>query len=259
MSLTSPNRGWTLEEIEYDSGQLEGIHADLGKLTDAGGNAQIVLRNIDGGLEGRGQSITLVQRESGLLATRMNPTIATLGRIADVVRAYGEAVATHARNRERPDRRHRDRACGERGGGRRSRDMHDPSSRCAPPTTTRGTRSTAEQDVTDAQSSLATTRSALEGLWESWEAAYAPLGRGVWCSDRRTRPLGRLDPQRLDPLGDRRAGERRYPCRGSRRSGTVSPMRSAMRSVSRTRASSGTSKVRPTSIACSPTGRHMNE
>ena len=97
MSLTSPNRGWTLEEIEYDSGSLEGIHRDLETLIDEGGNARIVLRNIDGGLEGRGESIDRVQTESGALASRMNPTILTLGRIADVVRAYGEAVAQHAK------------------------------------------------------------------------------------------------------------------------------------------------------------------
>ena len=172
MSLTSPNRGWTLEEIEYDSGQLEGIHADLGKLTDAGGNAQIVLRNIDGGLEGRGQSITLVQRESGLLATRMNPTIATLGRIADVVRAYGEAVATHARTAndliDDIETAHavNEAAVADLESARSQQQMCTPDDDAS-------TRSTAEQDVTDAQSSLATTRSALEGLWESWEAAYA--------------------------------------------------------------------------------------
>ena len=172
MSLTSPNRGWTLEEIEYDSGQLEGIHADLGKLTDAGGNAQIVLRNIDGGLEGRGQSITLVQRESGLLTNRMNPTIASLGRIADVVRAYGEAVATHARTAndliDDIETAHAAHAAAVA-------DLESAQSQqqmCTPDDDA-STRSTAEQDVTDAQSSLATTRSALEGLWESWEAAYA--------------------------------------------------------------------------------------
>ncbi|WP_181800733.1 alpha/beta hydrolase [Microbacterium sp. H6] len=172
MSLTSPNRGWTLEEIEYDSGQLEGIHADLGKLTDAGGNAQIVLRNIDGGLEGRGQSITLVQRESGLLANRMNPTIASLGRIADVVRAYGEAVATHARTAndliDDIETAHAAHAAAVA-------DLESAQSQqqmCTPDDDA-STRSTAEQDVIDAQSSLATTRSALEGLWESWEAAYA--------------------------------------------------------------------------------------
>ena len=40
MSLTSPNRGWVLEKIEYDSGQLEGIYTDLGKLIDEGNNAE---------------------------------------------------------------------------------------------------------------------------------------------------------------------------------------------------------------------------
>ncbi|MFK3676816.1 alpha/beta hydrolase [Microbacterium sp. NPDC090218] len=172
MSLTSPNRGWTLEKIEYDSGQLEGIHADLGKLGDAGGDAQIVLRNIDGGLEGRGESITLVQRESGTLANRMNPTIATLGRIADVVRAYGEAVAVHAKAaNDLIDDIETAHAANEAAVA----DLDTAQSqqqRCTPDDDA-STRATAEQDVTDAESSLATTRSALEGLWESWEAAYS--------------------------------------------------------------------------------------
>ena len=172
MSLTSPNRGWALEKIEYDSGQLEGIHADLGTLGDAGGNAQIVLRNIDGGLEGRGQSITLVQSESGTLANRMNPTIATLGRIADVVRAYGEAVAVHAKaaNDLIDDI---EAAHTANQAAIADLDTAESSQRQCTPDDDASTRATAEQDVTDAESSLAATRSALEDLWERWEAAYA--------------------------------------------------------------------------------------
>jgi hypothetical protein len=172
MSLTSPNRGWALEKIEYDSGQLEGIHADLGKLDDTGGDAQIVLRNVDGGLEGIGQSITLVQNESGALAIRMNPTIATFGRIADVVRAYGEAVAVHAKTaNDLIDDIEAAHAANEAAVA----DLDTAESeqqQCTPDDDAR-TRATAEQGVTDAQSSLATSRSALEGLWESWEAAYS--------------------------------------------------------------------------------------
>jgi hypothetical protein len=172
MSLTSPNRGWALEKIEYDSGQLEGNHADLGTLGDAGGNAQIVLRNIDGGLEGRGQSITLVQSESGTLANRMNPTIATLGRIADVVRAYGEAVAVHAKaaNDLIDDI---EAAHTANQAAIADLDTAESSQRQCTPDDDARTRATAEQDVTDAESSLAATRSALEDLWERWEAAYA--------------------------------------------------------------------------------------
>ncbi|MGW9158919.1 alpha/beta hydrolase [Microbacterium sp. NPDC055665] len=172
MSLTSPNRGWTLEKIEYDSGQLEGIHADIGTLRDAGGDAKIVLRNIDGGLEGRGQSITLVQSESGALASRMTPTIATLGRIADVVRAYGEAVATHAKAaNDLIDDIEAAHAANE--AAVTNLDTAESQQQLCTPDDDARTRATAEQDVTDAESVLASTRSALEGLWESWEAAYS--------------------------------------------------------------------------------------
>lgn len=172
MSLTSPSRGWTLEKIEYDSGQLQGIHADLGTLTDAGRDAQLILGNIDGGLEGRGQSISLVQSESGALANRMRPTTATLDRIADVVRAYGEAVAVHARAaNDLIDDIETAHAANEAA----ATDLDTAQAQqtmCLPDDDAR-TRSSAEQGVTDAQSSLAATRSALEGLWESWEAAYS--------------------------------------------------------------------------------------
>ncbi|MDF2562007.1 MAG: hypothetical protein K0R99_3453 [Microbacterium sp.] len=172
MSLTSPNRGWTLEKIEYDSGQLEGIHADIGTLRDSGRDAQVVLRNIDGGLEGRGQSITLVQSESGALASRMTPTIATLGRIADVVRAYGEAVATHAKAaNDLIDDIEAAHAANE--AAVTNLDTAESQQQLCTPDDDARTRATAEQDVTDAESALASTRSALEGLWESWEAAYS--------------------------------------------------------------------------------------
>lgn len=173
MSLTSPNRGWTLEEIEFNSGQLEGIHADLGRLVDFGGNAQIVLRNIDGGLQGRGQSIIRrVQTESGALADRIGPTLSGFGRIADVVRGYGEAVATHAKaandvigDIEATHRAHEaavaalDSAEDQQ---QRDADADDASARVS-----------AEQGVTDAESSLTSSRAALDDLWETGEAAYA--------------------------------------------------------------------------------------
>jgi hypothetical protein len=215
MSLTSPNRGWALEKIEYDSGQLEGIHADLGKLDDTGGDAQIVLRNVDGGLEGIGQSITLVQNESGALAIRMNPTIATFGRIADVVRAYGEAVAVHAKTaNDLIDDIEAAHAANEAAVA----DLDTAESeqqQCTPDDDAR-TRATAEQGVTDAQSSLATSRSALEGLWESWEAAYSLWDEAYGAAITGSRALGRDAPQRLDPLSDRRARERRQSCCGYR-------------------------------------------
>jgi len=172
MSLTSPNRGWALEKIEYDSGQLEGIYTDLGKLIDEGNNAQIVLHNIEDGLEGRGDSISLVKTESGSLASRMKPTVSSLERIAKVIRAYGEAVAQHAKA---------------------ANDLIDDieaaqatlDSAAADFTTAqtnerectaddnREARSTAEQDLSDAQSALTTARNTLEDLWENWESAYS--------------------------------------------------------------------------------------
>lgn len=172
MSLTSPNRGWVLEEIEYDSGQIEGIYADLGRLIDEAGNAQIVLRNVDGGLEGRGESIALVQSESGALANQMGPTIATLGRIAAVVRAYGEAVAVHARNAndliEQIESAH---AANQ--AAIATLNVVEEHQQLLATADDRSMRAIAEQGVTDAQSSVAVARSELEGLWESWESAYS--------------------------------------------------------------------------------------
>ncbi|UPL14642.1 alpha/beta hydrolase [Microbacterium galbinum] len=172
MSLTSPNRGWTLEEIEYDSGSLEGIHRDLETLIDEGGNARIVLRNIDGGLEGRGESIDRVQTESGALASRMNPTILTLERIADVVRAYGEAVAQHAKAaNDLIDDIETAHAAKETAAA--DLDAAELAQRQCTPDDTAQTRNTAEQDVTDAESGLASATSTLDDLWEQWESAYS--------------------------------------------------------------------------------------
>ena len=172
MSLTSPNRGWPLEEIEYDSGSLEGIHRDLEKLIDEGGNARIVLQNIDGGLEGRGDSIDRVQTESGALASRMNPTILTLGRIADVVRAYGEAVAQHAKAaNDLIDDIEAAHAAKETAAA--DLESAELAQRQCTPDDTAQTRHTAEQGVTDAESGLASATSTLDDLWEQWESAYS--------------------------------------------------------------------------------------
>ena len=172
MSLTSPNRGWTLEEIEYDSGSLEGIHRDLETLIDEGGNARIVLRNIDGGLEGRGESIDRVRTESGALASRMNPTILTLERIADVVRAYGEAVAQHAKAaNDLIDDIETAHAAKEAAAA--DLDAAELAQRQCTPDDTAQTRNSAEQGVTDAESGLASATSTLDDLWEQWESAYS--------------------------------------------------------------------------------------
>lgn len=172
MSLTSPNRGWVLEKIEYDSGQLEGIHADLGKLIDEGNNAQIVLHNIDDGLEGRGESISLVKTESGSLANRMKPTVSGLERIAKVIQAYGEAVAQHAKaaNDLIDDIESAQATLDTAAADFTTAQTND---RMCTADDNREARSTAEQDLTDAQSALTTARNALDDLWEDWEAAYS--------------------------------------------------------------------------------------
>lgn len=172
MSLISPDRGWVLEEIEFDSGALEGIHSDIAALIDEGGNAQIVLRNVDGGLAGRGESITVVQSESGALAGRIQPTIATLGRIADVVRAYGEAVAQHAKAaNDLIDDIEAAHAVKESAAAALA-DAASAEQQCTQDDDAL-TRATAEQGVTDAESALTTASTTLADLWERWEASYS--------------------------------------------------------------------------------------
>ncbi|WP_309102954.1 alpha/beta hydrolase [Microbacterium sp.] len=172
MSLISPDRGWVLEEIEFDSGALESIHSDIAALIDEGGNAQIVLRNVDGGLAGRGESITVVQSESGALAGRIQPAIATLGRIADVVRAYGEAVAQHAKAaNDLIDDIEAAHAVKESAAAALA-DAASTEQQCTQDDDAL-TRATAEQGVTDAESALTTASTTLADLWERWEASYS--------------------------------------------------------------------------------------
>lgn len=172
MSLTSPNRGWALEEIEYDSGRLESIYDGLMRLCDAGDNARVVLRNIDGGLEGRGQSITLVQRASGGLAEQMQPTIIVLRSTAAVVRAYGESVATHARTAngliDDVEAAH----AAFESAQTTLEDAEFRAQVCTPGDSV-STRAQAQQDAADARSEFAAARAALEELWERWESAYS--------------------------------------------------------------------------------------
>lgn len=167
MSLTSPSRGWPLEKIEYDLGQLESIHSDIGELIGEGGNAQIVLRNIGGGLEGRGEGVSRVKSESGALASRIGPTMSQLSRIAAVVRSYGEAVAQHARTAndliDDIEAAHAtaQSAASDLADAEAAQQSAEPSD------------ADAEQGVTDAQSAARSADSALADLWASWEAAYA--------------------------------------------------------------------------------------
>ncbi|MGV8883280.1 MAG: alpha/beta hydrolase [Rhodoglobus sp.] len=161
-----------LEKIEYDSGQLESLHGDIGKLIDQGNNAQIVLHNVEDGLEGRGESISLVKTESGSLANQMKPTISTLERVAKVVQAYGEAVAQHAKaaNDLIDDI---EAAQATLDSAATDFSTAQTNERMCTADDNREARSTSEQDLTDAQSALTTARNALEDLWEEWESAYS--------------------------------------------------------------------------------------
>lgn len=96
MSLRSPERGYLLERIDFDADALEGLHGALSTVADHAGNAQLVLRNVEAGLEGRGEAIAAARSGSGVVAGRIAPTASALRRIAAILRAYGEAAARHA-------------------------------------------------------------------------------------------------------------------------------------------------------------------
>lgn len=97
MSLTSPERGYPLERIDYDSGAIEGVAAALATLVDYAADACVVLDSIHHGLEGRGRAIDTATDAAGRLSQRVQPTAATIGRIVDVLRGYVDAVSSHAR------------------------------------------------------------------------------------------------------------------------------------------------------------------
>ena len=73
MSLTSPERGYLLERIDYDSGAIEGVAAALATLVDHAGDARVVLDNIHNGLEGRGRAITTVTGLAGRCRSASSP------------------------------------------------------------------------------------------------------------------------------------------------------------------------------------------
>lgn len=172
MSLTSPNRGWTLEEIEYDSGQLEGIHGDLLLTKDSGRNASLVLRNVEAGLDGNGDAIDRAKVDAGVVAAEITPTAAVLGRIANVVRDYGEAVSQHARAAndliDDIESAHNSAQVAQ---ANLTEAQSDQST--AADGDDAAALATADQSLTDSQSALSSASSALSDLWEQWEAAYA--------------------------------------------------------------------------------------
>lgn len=172
MSLTSPNRGWLLEEIEYDSGALEGLHGALGLIGDHAGDARIILANIDAGLEGRGSAITDARDEAGDIAGEVARTTETIARLAEVVRSYGEAVAQHARaaNDLVDDIQRADRAVND--AAEAAVDATSRQGALAPDATSAET-GRADAAVESAADDLADRRRELADLWETWENAYA--------------------------------------------------------------------------------------
>ena len=97
MSLTSPDRGYLLEHIDFDSGSIEALHGAIVNVLEHAGDARLVLGNIEDGLEGRGAAIRDATADAGEIADRIRPTVGMLRRISVAVRGDGEAVAQHAR------------------------------------------------------------------------------------------------------------------------------------------------------------------
>lgn len=174
MSLTSPERGWLLEHIDFDSGSLEGLHSALGNVTDHASDTRVILGNIDGGLEGRGSAITDVMADAGDLAGDIAQTVATLGRIATVVQGYGEAVAAHARAAndliEDIQRAHEAVIDAESAASDAATRQSGLAADATPTEVT-----AADSEAETAADDLAARRLELAELWSSWEASY-----GLW-------------------------------------------------------------------------------
>ncbi|MGK3954414.1 hypothetical protein ACLKM7_19000, partial [Microbacterium sp. I2] len=171
MSLTSPELGVPLERIDYDEGGIEALSDALRDLAEDGRDAGVVLRNIDGGLEGRGEAIRSVQSDAGDLAGRITPTTQMVDRIAAVLRSYGEAVAQHGRaandlidDIEAAHAAVESAAASVATADREMGGLSDDA--------TSREVALAEEAVADAEDALARRRTALSDLWEQWEAAY---------------------------------------------------------------------------------------
>lgn len=171
MPLTSPELGVALERIDYDEGGIEALVDALRAVADDGRDARVVLRNIDGGLAGRGEAIRAVQADAGDVAGRITPTTSLLDRISEVLRSYGEAVAQHGRvandlidQIEVADAL----VASAEGWVASAQSWKDQLGDDA----TSHEVELAADEVTDAETELARRRDTLSDLWESWEAAY---------------------------------------------------------------------------------------
>lgn len=174
MSLTSPDRGYLLEHIDFDSGSIEALHGAIVNVLEHAGDARLVLGNIEGGLEGRGAAIRDATADAGEIADRIRPTVGMLRRISVAVRGYGEAVAQHARtaNDLVPDIEAAHRAVGDAESAAATAQAREGalSSDASDAETAR-----AASAVETAEEDLAARRRALADLWAAWEAAY-----GFW-------------------------------------------------------------------------------
>lgn len=171
MSLTSPELGVPLERIAYDEAGIESLCDALRELAEDGRDAGVVLRNIDGGLEGRGEAIRAVQADAGRVAARITPTTGMLDRIAAALRSYGEVVAQHGRvandlidDIEATHAAVESAAASVASAQSRNEGLDDEA--------TSREVTVAEDALADAEDGLALRRTELSDLWERWEAAY---------------------------------------------------------------------------------------
>lgn len=174
MSLTSPDRGYVLEHIEFDSGAMEALHRALEVVIDHANDTHVVLRNIEDGLEGRGEAIDAVTQDAGATADRVRPTAATIERIAGILRTYGEAAAQHARaaNDLIDDIEAAHTAVQEaEQAASDARDRQDALGDAATAPTARAV-DLADAAVETAADDLAAQRQTLEDLWSAWESSY---------------------------------------------------------------------------------------
>ncbi|WP_312676580.1 alpha/beta hydrolase [Microbacterium sp.] len=171
MSLTSPERGYLLERIDYDSGAIEGVAAALATLVDHAADACVVLDSIHHGLEGRGRAIDTATDAAGRLSQRVQPTAATIGRIVDVLRGYVDAVTSHARTAndliDEIEAAHAALQVAEEAASdaRAQQDALSADASWAAVTD-------AASAVDDADGDLDARRGALGELWSRWESAY---------------------------------------------------------------------------------------
>jgi hypothetical protein len=171
LSLTSPELGVPLERIAYDGAGIESLCDALRELAEDGRDAGVVLRNIDGGLEGRGEAIRAVQADAGHVAARITPTTGMLDRIAAALRSYGEVVAQHGRvANDLIDDIEAAQAAVESAEASVA-SAQSRNERLDDGATSREV-TVAEDALADAEDGLALRRTELSDLWERWEAAY---------------------------------------------------------------------------------------